>query len=184
MYWKLFNKLSAVAVTSIGGVSLLWYQKTHDLKLKTVHNSTASSVINAAVWDDNWDHRACRSVIKPLPKDASTEKENKYNEELEKHRSKAIRHIVLIRHGQYNYGESDKERFLTELGRAQAKLTGERLAELKIPIDDVVISTMTRAQETAKIILKQLPAGSFDIVNDPLIEEGAPVEPGKSFIGF
>lgn len=131
--------------------------------------------------DPNWDHRASTSVVKPLSKDVTPEKENSYNEKLEKHRSKAVRHIILIRHGQYNLsGATDPERILTELGRSQAKLTGQRLAELKIPIDDVIISTMARAQETGKIILEQLPKSEIlSIQHDKLLEEGAPIPPGK-----
>src|SRR5690349_8706090 len=176
MYWKLFNKISTVAVTSIGVAAISCYKNSTDLKPNVVYNSTKNTN-QTTLWDDNWDHRAATSVVKPN-NSSNPEKQNKYNEDIEKHRSKAIRHIILIRHGQYVYGDSDKERMLTELGRAQAKLTGQRLAELKVPIDDVVISTMTRAQETAKIIMTQLPAaGSFNIVHEPLIEEGAPVLP-------
>lgn len=94
MYLKLFNKLAAV--TSIGGASLLCYQRKNELGLRTVFNSTTNGTTKA-FWDDNWDHRACTSIVKPLAKDFTPEKENKYNEELEKHRSKAIRHIILVR---------------------------------------------------------------------------------------
>lgn len=181
MYRKLFNRFSAAAITTIGGASIIYYQQTNQFKPTLVHNSTSSINDKKALWDDNWDHRACTSIVKlPGKGSLSPEKENKYNEELDKHRSKAIRHIILVRHGQYVYGDSDKERVLTELGRAQAKLTGQRLAELKVPIDDVVISTMTRAQETGKIILTQLPSNSYKITNDAMIQEGAPVEPGEN----
>lgn len=45
------------------------------------------------------------------------EDENKYNEKFEAHKAKATRHLILIRHGQYNLnGISDTERVLTELG--------------------------------------------------------------------
>jgi phosphohistidine phosphatase SixA len=87
---------------------------------------------------------------------------------------------ILIRHGQYNLkGETDAEQILTDIGRKQAKHTGQRLAELKIPIDNFVISTMARAQETGKIILDQLPHKEIiPVKNDSMIEEGAPIEPG------
>lgn len=68
--------------------------------------------------------------------------------------------------------------FFTETGRHQAKLTGDRLKDLKIPIDTVFISTMTRAQETGNIILKCLPEiENLNIQHDSMIEEGAPVPP-------
>lgn len=98
---------------------------------------------------------------------------------MEKLKAKATRHLILIRHGQYNLdGETDKQRILTELGREQAKATGLRLRELQIPINTFVISTMTRAQETGKIILSQLDDKSnIEIKHDSLIEEGAPIPP-------
>lgn len=98
---------------------------------------------------------------------------------MEENRSKATRHLILIRHGQYNLdGATDKERTLTELGRAQAIKTGERLRDLKIPIDDFVVSTMVRAQETSKLILDQLPQKDIiKVENEPMIQEGAPIEP-------
>ena len=44
---------------------------------------------------------------------------------------KAIRMIVMVRHGQYNLeGKEDEERYLTDLGRKQAEQTGQRLALL------------------------------------------------------
>lgn len=43
--------------------------------------------------------------------------DNEYNEALEKKTSKVLRHIILIRHGQYNtLGLTDNERVLTEIG--------------------------------------------------------------------
>lgn len=179
MSWRLFSKISKVALGSAGGISIYCLLNSNESKLKTVHNSWTTNHKPSLEWDFNWDHRACTSLVKPLSKDASPEKENAHNEKLDKHRSKAVRHIILIRHGQYNLnGATDKERILTELGRAQAKLTGQRLAELKIPIDDVVISTMTRAQETGNIILDQLPHRELlSIQHDSLIEEGAPIPP-------
>ena len=46
--------------------------------------------------------------------------ENKYNEKMEAKKAKAVRHLLLIRHGQYNMnGKTDAERVLTELGTLQ-----------------------------------------------------------------
>lgn len=62
------------------------------------------------------------------------------------------------------------------LGRQQAELTGARLRELGIEWDKMERSTMTRAQETAKLIAKFLnPTLPFRDCN--LLEEGAPVPP-------
>ena len=109
-------------------------------------------------------------------------------------------HFTLIFHqflGQYNlHAVQDTDRQLTELGREQASITGSRLAELvkhyrsKTPKDDngnqspltlnVVKSTMTRATQTADIILKQFPEVKEHRSCD-LIREGAPCEPDPPF---
>lgn len=96
---------------------------------------------------------------------------------MEAAKPKAFRHYFLIRHGQYHVsGKNDKERFLTELGRKQAASTGERLKALEIPFTDMIWSTMTRAQETGKIISTSLPS-NLKVVNCSMIEEGAPIPP-------
>lgn len=61
-------------------------------------------------------------------------------------------------------------------GRNQASLTGQRLKVLDIQWDKMIRSTMTRAQETGKIISTEL-AMNMPIENCPLIEEGAPIPP-------
>ncbi|XP_050437193.1 serine/threonine-protein phosphatase PGAM5, mitochondrial-like isoform X2 [Adelges cooleyi] len=91
--------------------------------------------------------------------------------------SQAVRYIFLIRHGQYNTkGETDKERQLTELGRKQALLTGERLSALKLPWTSIAQSTMTRAMETCSLIQKHLP-GDIPVSSTDLLREGAPIPP-------
>lgn len=179
MSWRLLSKLSAVAVSSLGGVSCYYLINPGESKLKTVYNSWTTNYKPSVEWDHNWDHRATTSLVKPLPEKPTPAQENSHNEKMEKNRSKATRHIILIRHGQYNLnGATDKERILTELGRQQAKISGQRLAELQIPIDNFVISTMARAQETGKIILDQLPSkDKIQIEHNSLIEEGAPIPP-------
>lgn len=111
-----------------------------------------------------------------MKSDATADDENKYNEKLEKVKPTTVRHIILIRHGQYNLnGVTDSERYLTELGRKQAASTGERLNALQIPLDLMIRSTMTRAQETGKIISTCIT--NIPIENCSLIEEGAPIAP-------
>lgn len=69
----------------------------------------------------------------------------------------ATRHIILIRHGQYNSrGDSDETRDLTDLGQIQARITGERIRELGYPLKVLLASTMARARQTAKLIGEQL----------------------------
>lgn len=70
----------------------------------------------------------------------------------------ATRHLILIRHGQYEVdGVTDEQRVLTKLGRTQAQYTGKRLKELNLPYTTLIKSTMARAQETANIIAENLP---------------------------
>lgn len=64
----------------------------------------------------------------------------------------------------------------TYSGREQAALTGLRLQELTYPYSRVVYSTMTRATETAEIILKKLE--NVEVVERcDLLREGAPIPP-------
>ena len=81
-------------------------------------------------------------------------------------------------------------RYLTELGKKQAEGTGQRLGllyskylqkvdengnEMKNSNIRLVKSTMTRATETANIILKQLP--ELEQASCDLLREGAPCIP-------
>lgn len=114
--------------------------------------------------------------MRPIKSDASPQDENKFNDKLQSVKPSAVRHLILIRHGQYNLdGVTDSDRYLTEIGRKQAAFTGERLKELKIPLEIMIRSTMTRAQETGKIISAHV--ANLPIENCSLIEEGAPIAP-------
>ena len=184
MSWSRLSKISALGLSAGLGISSSYIYFNRDDIVSKKHRAFNSWTTNTLVpdcarWDHNWDHRDPKSLVRPLKADASPDEENNYNTKIEKHKPTATRHLILIRHGQYNLaGVTDADRILTELGRIQAKHTGERLTELKIPIDHVVISTMARAQETGKIILKSLPQLThLNVENDPLIEEGAPVAP-------
>ncbi|VEL26434.1 unnamed protein product, partial [Protopolystoma xenopodis] len=86
------------------------------------------------------------------------------------------RHLLLIRHGQYEFAQDDKDCHLTELGREQLAHTGRRLRQLNLPYERMVVSTMTRATESAEEIRKQLPRISAESCE--LIREGAPF-PGE-----
>ncbi|XP_020783955.1 serine/threonine-protein phosphatase PGAM5, mitochondrial isoform X2 [Boleophthalmus pectinirostris] len=124
-------------------------------------------------WDSNWDKRDPSSLINGRKKESLTEDPSS---EQENSKPKATRNILLIRHSQYNLsGTTDKERFLTPLGREQAELTGQRLAALGLKYDLLIHSSMTRATETANIISKHLPG--VDLVSCDLLREGAPIEP-------
>ena len=67
-------------------------------------------------WDDNWDR-------KELIYTGDGEAPNVEDEVVKINNPTATRHIILIRHGQYNLdGETDEERKLTDLGREQVAL--------------------------------------------------------------
>ncbi|XP_053617261.1 serine/threonine-protein phosphatase Pgam5, mitochondrial isoform X2 [Plodia interpunctella] len=175
-----FSRLQKIALLSLGAVggSLAYYHVNSEKKEGKfgVYNSWTTNYTPSVKWEKNWDHREPESIVRP-EKTNKPDDDNRYNEQIDKARSKAVRHLFLIRHGQYNLdGVTDKERTLTELGRKQADLTGQRLACLDIKWDLLVRSTMTRAQETAAIIAKHLDK-NLEIKDCQLLEEGAPIPP-------
>jgi len=104
-------------------------------------------------------------------------------------KNRGSRHVFMIRHGHYFSKErSDRHKRLTSLGREQLVLTGRRLQEVGFEYDAIVSSTMTRAKESANIIVDQLrngksnsaePSGvsQLSLAIDKLLEEGAPLPP-------
>ncbi|KNC80537.1 hypothetical protein SARC_07109 [Sphaeroforma arctica JP610] len=86
-------------------------------------------------WDNNWDKRGDTPPVKDI--------------------QMSKRSIYLIRHGQYEKADDDKDRHLTALGRLQAASVGKRLNELPFVFDEVYVSNMTRALETCEIIYDQ-----------------------------
>jgi serine/threonine-protein phosphatase PGAM5 len=125
------------------------------------------------------------SLVKP-PKRGSEDADGKVTEQLEKKKSKAIRHLILIRHGQYNLkGVTDSERVLSPLGREQAEFTGKRLKNSGIAFTSLISSNMARAVETADIVLKNLCQKGLEIsCKDPLLREGAPCLPEPPVSGW
>lgn len=109
-------------------------------------------------WNWNWDKRHTYDVVD------GTEKIIK-------------KHYIFIRHGQYNInGYDDEEKYLTRLGREQAKMTGERLSKLGFKYSRVVQSSMKRAKETCSIITDQI--SDLPIVEtSDLLREGSPILP-------
>ena len=118
-------------------------------------------------WDFNWDrmgHSSATDTHAPEGESPSVVKPS------------ATRTLILIRHGQYEHREDDPEkRTLTELGREQSRLTGERLRELGEKYTMVHYSTMPRATETADIISKSLP--DIPRKSCDMLREGAPIRP-------
>lgn len=126
-------------------------------------------------WNYNWDHRD----IEHGSQESASNEENGV-----KKSGKASRHIILIRHGQYNLeGKSDDQRYLTELGREQARLTGLRLEELALPYTVMIHSNMTRAVETANIIRASLATVPL-LPADGLLAEGPPIVPEPMVVSW
>lgn len=182
MSWSRGKTLGgSLLVGAISGAATYYYCALNEgfkPKGRLVHNSYTTNFEPSACakWDKNWDHRDPFSLVKPLKKHHDLNEENVFNEKLEKVKPKAIRHLILIRHGQYNMeGASDAQRILTEIGRKQAEFTGARLKSLKINFNKMTRSTLSRAQETGKIISESLPEVPVDL--DDLLVEGAPIPP-------
>lgn len=90
----------------------------------------------------------------------------------------ATRNILLIRHGQYNTaGEKDVDHTLTKNGIEQATSTGKHLKKTDLPFSKLIVSTMTRAQETANLVEAQLTNLPFTRSATHLLREGAPFPP-------
>jgi serine/threonine-protein phosphatase PGAM5 len=132
-------------------------------------------------WDKDWDGKH-----PPQTNIATTntgEKDHSHHERLIRKHG-ITRHIILIRHGQYDERHpDDHKRVLTPLGRKQAELTGRRLAEMIRGINEqfgpchvkiLRVSDMARAKETAEIIAGELPDWVERAEPDPLLNEGRP----------
>jgi serine/threonine-protein phosphatase PGAM5 len=123
-----------------------------------------------------------------------------------------VRHVLLIRHGQYDDSQKndDAQNVLTDLGKRQAKTTGERLAHIILqasgsnsdgscPLKSLSCSSLTRAKQTADIIYEEIqtmiskyneekPDQPWDPVErkepDPLLIEGFPIHHIPGPTGF
>ncbi|CAJ0606975.1 unnamed protein product [Cylicocyclus nassatus] len=173
---SLRNALKGAAC--VAGFAILARKLQDENAFRKVHSFTAAEPKNfdehfpRGTWDDNWDFRSPAFLLNKKKYDKASDEDKKKMEEEVK--VTATRNIFLIRHGQY---ELDKEnKCLTPLGREQAAFLGKRLAECGIPFDQLVMSTMTRAKETAEIILEHLPP-TLKRSSCSLLEEGPPYPP-------
>jgi len=125
-------------------------------------------------WDKDWDGK---SPARMGDDEADRAKMRKLRKE------GVTRHIILVRHGQYDETEQDDaKRTLTEVGRKQADYTGKRLKEMldgasekfgPCSIKVIRVSNMARAKETADIIASHLPDVE-GALPDPELNEGRP----------
>ncbi|KAL7508122.1 hypothetical protein ACHAXN_005228 [Cyclotella atomus] len=95
------------------------------------------------------------------------------------------RHVILIRHGQYDETyPQDEKRILTPLGRLQAQATGKRIGEYirgvnaefgPCHVKVMRVSDLARAKETAQIIHDNLGVDMVEMADpDELLNEGRP----------
>lgn len=177
--WTSVRKFSAIAIGTGAGLGAYFYQRLREPQTTVFASWTNSEkpVSPCALWDTNWDCRNPTSIVKP-PKNDTPQEQNRYNTELEKACPKVARHIILVRHGEYlDVGDTDETHRLTKRGRLQAEYTGKRLKEMGINWDKIIVSTMTRAQETAEIIFKEIDFDPKTVKHCPYIREGAPIPP-------
>jgi serine/threonine-protein phosphatase PGAM5 len=134
--------------------------------------SISSSPLLHADWNSNWDGIGkCIEQNQGVPQQEC------------KHRARVIRHLILVRHGQYHTESEDK--FLTDLGKHQAKLAGQRIVRIvgdRGKIQRFVSSTMNRAVETAEIVKGEIEKGKgegfqLEHIKDEVLCEGRPIEP-------
>ncbi|XP_049520801.1 serine/threonine-protein phosphatase Pgam5, mitochondrial [Dermacentor silvarum] len=169
------TKAMGILCGSVAAVSLY----CEESKKRQVHASWTTDFQPSSHWDFNWDRRDAEHCARP-PADSSEEEKRRYDEEVQKAKATATRYLYLIRHGDFTfYEEPDRDRTLTELGRKQADLTGQRLKQLGIPFCQLTHSTMTRAVETAELIHRHLPR--LPRFQCDLIREGEPMPPEPPF---
>ena len=149
----MFNRIAAVVAASGALAGVIWTNRERIMPYKARASSFKLDIDNALEktekvkykWNDNWDHRAASASNKKEGKEIGGE-ENAA-------KPTASRHLILIRHGQYEHWHEDSDKkVLTELGRRQAMATGERLKQLGDGYTIMYYSTMPRATETAQII--------------------------------
>ncbi|XP_037933388.1 serine/threonine-protein phosphatase Pgam5, mitochondrial isoform X2 [Teleopsis dalmanni] len=177
--WIRMRNITTLAVGTAAGLFAYYYQHFQK-KQSVVNNSWTNSNVQlseTALWNVDWDCREPHSLVRPL-KNETPQEQNRYNIDLESMRTTATRHIILVRHGEYlDTGEKDVTHHLTDRGKKQSKYTGKRLKELDIKWEKIVVSTMTRAQETADVLLKEIDYNPKVIKHCSFIREGAPIPP-------
>lgn len=83
--------------------------------------------------------------------------------------SKAMRTIILVRHGNYAADPSIAEKIgphLSPIGVAQAHLAGAELVRLPVKFDHLYASPMQRARDTAAVIAGDFPDRNFEVLED------------------
>lgn len=159
----------------------------HDSAL-SVSSSTFKTKTWGTTWDYQWDLNRNSTVD-------GSEVVGGGSNSLSRQLTRSYqRQIILVRHGQYqnesNKEKKDNERTLTKLGQEQARQTGRFLYEalsgrsalfVKGCIDAVHVSDLTRARQTAELLLEAFPEDVRSkmtiMAPDPLLREKFPCDP-------
>ena len=164
MAHRLGGLLRGAALLTGSGAALAVFTVTSYRKKKFAYCSDKPIIL----WDNNWDGRA------PAPASADNTDGGKPKEPT------AMRHVMLIRHGQCDLShKQDELRVLTELGHQQAAITGKRLKEMhpaKNKTFSVIHSTTKRAIQTSDDIIKGLDVVP-QIRSCDLLREGSSYRP-------
>jgi len=166
----------AVAVVVATGAGGFFYDFLSHKNLEKLSESLETDLS----WDDDWDRYTRVPVERQedikswfIAPDAEI---LKHRQEYEKENNIGIRDIIMVRHGQYITGEEGYGN-LTELGKSQARVTGERLKKIlanrKVRI--IYHSDMPRAEQTAIEIAKNFPG--VQVRKTSLLAEAIPAVP-------
>jgi broad specificity phosphatase PhoE len=94
--------------------------------------------------------------------------------------------LYFIRHGESHANEQNRfagrlNTPLTELGLRQARQAAEQVVALDRPIDDVHVSTLGRARQTADVIIARLPQAPAHVTfSDALVERDFGIFSGRN----
>src|SRR5437667_7231844 len=80
--------------------------------------------------------------------------------------------LYFLRHGEAdwpNWDKPDDERPLTKRGKEEMKKVAAFLCRIGVPLDQIVTSPLPRAEQTARIVAKEL---DIDLQEDPGLEPG------------
>ena len=162
-----FAAISAAVAALLVSKKKLWASSKHRGDEKQCPDVLLEGDRKFIKWDFNWDKMAPVDSTQAIDDGSEGQVEPKPT---------ASRTLILIRHGQYVWDpHNPNKRILTELGRKQAAITGQRLKDLGYAYSTIHYSTMPRATETSHIIQKSL--SDVPVCSCDLMREGAPIRP-------
>ena len=124
--WRHFSRLSALAAVAVTvpGAYFVYNTARNPARASAAGSTTGEEFEPGRLlykpsnvrWDLNWD--MCEKGAKKQKKENGA-----VDEESKEIKPTAVRHLIFVRHGQYNTdGKEDNEKELTELGRYSTTL--------------------------------------------------------------